>query len=409
MHTKKKIKILFIRNEFYGAVTAGGVAALYFGITNALIKEGHEVVFISSGKMNLPQSVKFYKLNFNSLFRNLPEVLNMSYMLSSYFKIKRIINEQKPDLIFQHHHDFNFVGSLLKRYTKLPFFLHADGVEYWVKKNWGKLYFGNLLKWAEEIQWFNADRIFVPSAIVKEQLVGYKVESNKIIVSPNSVDPELFSPILNDLNLKKELDLENSFICGFAGTFGHWHGVDTIAESIKFVKDVIPNVKFLLVGDGMFRAKVEEILERDNTKDFCIITGMVPLSKVPNYLSICNVLLTPCKSNDDNSAFFNSPIKLFEYMSMGKPIVASEIGQQAIVLKHNVNALLHNENDPEAHANAIIKLYNNPELANEISSNSRKEVEDKFDWRVNAKRIVNQYYKLKGLTEHIETVEEFPQ
>jgi glycosyltransferase involved in cell wall biosynthesis len=394
MDINKKIKILFIRNEFYGAVTSGGVAALYYGLTNALIKEGHKVIFISSGEMNLSKEVILYKLHFSNLFKNLPEILNIPYMIKTYFQILKIIKDERPNLIFQHHHDFNFVGTLLKRKTKLPFFLHADGVEYWVKKNWGKLYFGNLLKWAEEIQWFNSDRIFVPSEVVKNQLIAYNVNSEKIIISPNSVDPDLFSPKIKDLDLKKELGLENSFLCGFAGTFGHWHGVDTIAECIKYVKDKIPNVKFLLVGDGLFRAKVEEILKRDQTQEYCFITGMVPLSKVPNYLSICDILLTPCKSNDDNSAFFNSPIKLYEYMAMGKPIVATEIGQQAIVLKHNITALLHKENDSVSHANAIIELFNNSKLAFELGLNARKEVEKYHNWQNNANRIFTNYQEV---------------
>ncbi|MCX6148693.1 MAG: glycosyltransferase family 4 protein [Candidatus Kapabacteria bacterium] len=406
---KKKLKVLIWRAEYYGALTAGGFATYYMSMSNAFLKNGLDVIFVSSGNMILPKDVDFHLIKHNKLLKNLPEVLNLPYNHKAYKKVKTIIKNEKPDFIYLQHHDFQYLSYLVKSDFDIPFFMHVDGVQSWVKKNWGKLYLNKIHYKMEKLQLQFSDHIFVPSLEIKMNLIEYGVNSNKISVDPSSVDPELFSPELYDLDLKNELGLMNHFICGFAGTFGHWHGVDTIAESIKYVKDKIPNVKFLLVGDGLFRAKVEEILKRDQTQEYCFITGMVPLSKVPNYLSICDILLTPCKSNEDNSAFFNSPIKLYEYMAMGKPIVASKIGQQAIVLKHNFTALLHKENDSEAHANAIVELYNNKDLVKKIGENARQEVEEKYDWKINAKRIVNQFYKLTDQNDLIEKVEEFPQ
>lgn len=399
----EKVKILFFRAEYYGAVSSGGVASLYAGLTSALLKMGHECVFVSCGRLSLDPSIKTYFIPHSEKLKNLPEILNFSYNDLLEKELENIISIEKPDFIFQHHHDFNYVGSRLKHKLKIPFLMHADGVEYWVKKNWGKLYFPNMLKWAEEIQWLNSDSIFVPSEEVKKQILSFiDTSSDKIIVNPNSVDPDFFSPSVDGSKIRKELGIENNFVCGFVGTFGQWHGVDIIAKSISILKEKIPNIKFLLVGDGLLRPDVEKILRDENTQDYAILTGMVAYKQVPEYMAACNVLLTPCKDNSDNVnntdnfEFFNSPIKLFEYMAMGIPIVATPVGQQGVYLKDKINGFLHEKANAESHAETIEFVFNNHELARQAALNSRKEIEEKHNWKVNIARILEQYYNLSN-------------
>ncbi len=390
---KEKIKVMFWRTEFYGALTEGGTVSLHVGKIRGFQKLGHNVVYVSSGPMVLPEGVKLYQIPYSKIFRNFPEVLAPHYNSRSIKAIKKIIEKEQPDFIYQHHHDFHYGGAKLKKDLGIPFILHVDGIEYWVKKNWGKLYFAKLLKLAEEIQLQSSDAIIVVSDALKRQLIEYGVDGEKIIVAPNGVHPDQFSPEITDGGLKKQLGIEDKFVVGYTGTFGHWHGVEVLAEAVKYIVKRIPNAVVLFVGDGNLRPKIEEITKRDNVNDKIIITGFVPFKTIPNYLSACDVLLSPCVNNADNE-FFNSPVKLFEYMAMGKPIVASNVGQQGVVIEDGVNGLLHEENQPEELAEKVFQIYNDKDLANRLGKEARRRAVEKHDWKVNSQQILDAYHKI---------------
>ncbi len=388
---EKKLKVLFWRTEFYGAITGGGVASLYQGLTDGLLKLGHNAAFASSGRMKLAPEIKTYFIPYSNFYRNLPEVLCLPYINKSVKSIKKIIDIEKPDLLFQHHHDFNYGGSIIKRELGLPFFLHCDYIQLWVKENWGKLYFKKLLKWAEEIQWYNADRIFVISSVVKDMMGNFGVDTSKVIVNPNGADPKRFHPQIDADIIRKKYDLKKKFVVGFSGTFGYWHGVEVLAKAVKTLTKMIPEAVVMFIGDGELRPQIENIVKKDNVDKNVIITGFLPYDDVPFYLAACDVLVSPCVHSRDGSPFFNSPIKLFEYLAMGKPVVASDIGQQAEVINHGKNGLLAEERSPEDLCNKIYQIYKDKNFADLLGKQARQDSIDKYNWTVSANRIVNAY------------------
>ncbi len=392
---QKQLKILFWRTEFYGPVTEGGTASLHIGKIIGLNKLGHKCIYTSSGPMVLPEYVKYYYIPYSKFFRNFPEVLNLPYNRKSIKEINRIIALEQPDFIYQHHHDFHWGGATIKKDLGLPFLLHVDGLEYWVKKNWGKLYLDHFLKWAEEIQLECADAIVTPSQQLKDLLVKFNVKAEKIFPAPNGVDTDFYTPDVNGSEIRNKLGLKDKFVICFTGTFGKWHGIEVLAETVKHIVRQIPNAVVLYVGDGDLRPNIENIHKRDNVENHTILTGFVPWLEISKYLAASDILVSPCVSNTDID-FFNSPVKLFEYLGMGKPIVASEVGQQGEVIKHEHNGLLVPEKSPEALAEAIVRLYKDPELALQLGRQARIDAVEKHDWKVNAETIVKAYNYAKS-------------
>jgi len=286
-----------------------------------------------------------------------------------------------------------FCITWIKKHLGLPFILHVDGIEYWVKKNWGKLYFSHLLRWAEDTELEASDAIIVISDSLKKQLVDYGVNGEKIHVVPNGVHPDQFYPEIGDNGLRKQYNLEDKFVIGYTGTFGRWHGVEVLAQAVKHIVKLTPNAMVLFIGDGDLRPKIEEITKRDGVFDHIIITGFVPFNSIANYLAVCDVTVSPCINNEDNE-FFNSPVKLFEYMAMGKPIVASNVGQQGIVIEHGINGLLHEEKQPEELAERIFEIYSDSDLAMRLGKEARKRAVEKHDWKYNAQAILDVYYSI---------------
>ena len=81
-------------------------------------------------------------------------------------------------------------------------------------------------------------------------------------------------------------------------------------------------------------------------------------------------------------------------MAMGKPIIATDVGQQGEVIRDRENGILIPEKDPAALADAVFELYKNPDLCDKIGRNARKDAVEKHNWTVNAKRIIDRYYSL---------------
>lgn len=393
----QKLRILFWRIDYYGALADGGISSTIRGLIQELLKKEHRIYNISGGKTKLPEGVTNYFVPFSKLFRNFPEIFSFPYQFKSVKETSKILDKLgKIDFIYKVIHDFNFSGAIIKKRFGYPLFLQVDGVNYWVKKHWGKLYFSHLLRWAQEMEWIASDRIFTFSNQLKQQLISCSIPKDKIIVNPCGFDPDHFYPNLDASWVKDRLNLRDKFVVGFSGTFGYYHGISFFANSLKYIAKQIPEAVFLFVGDGEYRAQLDEIVKRDNIENRTIITGFVPYETVPYYLSACDVLVSPCINNDDGTEFFNSPLKNFEYMGLGKPIVATAVGQQKEIFADRFNALLVEERNPEAIAEAIVEIYKNPDLANAIGQNALSDALDKHTWQHRAQRILDEYYKIAG-------------
>src|SRR5205823_11518379 len=109
-----------------------------------------------------------------------------------------------------------------------------------------------------------------------------------------------------------------------------------------------PRVRLFMIGDGATIGEVRKILSEGSASGAAVFTGLVPQEEGANYLAACDVLASPHVPNPDGTPFFGSPTKLFEYMAMGKGIVASRLDQIGDVLEDKKSALLVPPGDIDA-------------------------------------------------------------
>lgn len=110
---------------------------------------------------------------------------------------------------------------------------------------------------------------------------------------------------------------------------------------------------------------------------------------IQDYLAICDILVSPHCPQIDGREFFGSPTKLFEYMAMGKAIVASNLGQIGKVLEDGKTAILVEPGNVDALVNGILKLAKDKNLREKLGKSARKEVIKNYTWRQHTKRILN--------------------
>ena len=125
-----------------------------------------------------------------------------------------------------------------------------------------------------------------------------------------------------------------------------------------------------------------------------IFTGTVAHERVPQLLDACDILVSPHIPLADGSDFFGSPTKVFEYMAMGKGIVASRLGQIGEVLEADETALLVEPGNVDELARAIVKLVESPGLRARLGARAREVAIQKHTWRRNAQRVLEAFHCL---------------
>ena len=126
-----------------------------------------------------------------------------------------------------------------------------------------------------------------------------------------------------------------------------------------------------------------------------IFAGQVEHKKVPALLDACDILLSPHVPMTDGSEFFGSPTKLFEYMAIGKAIVASRLGQIAEVLDDEETALLVEPENARQLADAILRLSDSRELRERLGAAARRVAVERHTWKQNAQRVIDEYQALE--------------
>ena len=261
-------------------------------------------------------------------------------------------------------------------------------------RHWDRVGRLELLERYERLNLDAAARIFVVSDVERRNLEARGVAAEKIVVNPNGVDVERFRPGVGGVEVRHELGIgDEEVVAGFVGTFGPWHGVEKLAEAIK----LIPAGRFLLVGSGSLHIEVEKRLEAEVAVGRVIFTGAVGHERVPSLLDACDILVAPHVPLADGSEFFGSPTKIFEYMAMGKGIVASRLGQIGEVLVDGETALLVEPGNVEELRAAIVKMIEDKGLREALGIKARETAEREHTWTHNAQRVLDAYKSLTGL------------
>lgn len=304
------------------------------------------------------------------------------------------IARQPPDFIYQRYSRFNWTGVKASLCTQRPLFLEYNGSEVWMAKHWGRIRLASLLERCERLNLAAATRVFVVAEVERDNLVRAGVAPDKIVMNPNGVDTEKFRPGIGGGAARRELGVvDDETLSGFVGTFGPWHGVLTLAEAIT----LLPNdcgVRFLLVGAGRFRDEVERIVRSAGKAERVIFAGHVEHERVPALLDACDILLSPHVPAEDGSEFFGSPTKLFEYMAMGKGIIASRLGQIGEVLADEETALLVEPGNARELSEAILRLSRSRELRESLGAAARRAAVERHTWKHNAARVLDSYRNL---------------
>ena len=389
-------KVLYIRTNHWFNLKSGGSVGHVSGVLNALNELDFTIQVVTTSPLAevdtaIPTEILLPRYNH---LRNIPELSDLAYNQQLYAHLKQLINLQRPDFIYQRYSLGNYTGILLKTEFNLPFVCEFNSSVIWKANNWGggRLIHKGILGKIERLNLLHADLIVVVSEVLKNKLVQDGINANKILINPNGVDPKKYNPSVSGKEIRKKYQLEDKTTLGFIGTFAQWHGVIVLAKAIVLFFEKHPerrdSIRFLLIGDGNLFPKVQSIIKEASLEDAVIFTGRVHQQESPNYLAACDIFLSPHVPNPDGSRFFGSPTKLFEYMAMEKPIIASDLDQIGDLLSHMDTAYMVEPANVLALANSMNELINNEALRKKLGEGAKELVLANYTWKKHVEKII---------------------
>jgi glycosyltransferase involved in cell wall biosynthesis len=320
------------------------------------------------------------------------ETMLLSYNVRFAWKVRRMLGGRRPAVIYQRHGRFNIAGALLSQWMRVPFVLEYNGSEMWMAEHWDPTRFKLWLRLCEEFALACASKIVVVSEPSRDEVLRRGIPAERVLVIPNAVDPDVFRPDCGGDALRASLGIaRDEIVVGFVGTFGPWHGVRVLQDAIQQLLANPHGVsyRFLLVGDGLLRAEMRRALEQPERDGRVIFPGIVAPNAVRRYLDASDILVSPHVPMPDGRPFFGSPTKLFEYLAMGKPIVASNLDQLAQVLRHDESALLVEPGNACEVASAIRALAADAGLRPRLGQQARRVAIARHTWKQNVATLLS--------------------
>ena len=229
-------------------------------------------------------------------------------------------------------------------------------------------------------------------AAVSTALRNYAIDNGAdpahVFVLPNGVDTERFHPSGPVASPMPEVDAP---VIGFVGSLKPWHGLDTLLDALRTLRDRDVPAHLLIVGDGPLRAWIEGYVSGAGLTDRVTLTGWVGHDAVPSLVRSVDIAVAPYPPLDD---FYFSPLKLYEYLAAGRAVVASAIGQVEQAIDDGRTGLLVPAGDPSGLANALERLCRDEPLRRSLGQ-AAFAADQGFTWDANARRVIEIAQTLK--------------
>jgi glycosyltransferase involved in cell wall biosynthesis/ubiquinone/menaquinone biosynthesis C-methylase UbiE len=313
----------------------------------------------------------------------------------------------KPAYIYERLCLGNYAVARLSHELRIPYIVEYNGSEISMQRSFdgSRPFYEEEYLLAEMAAFEQASLISVISARVRDQLVERGVEPWKILVNPNGADVEVYAPPTSEQKARVRAEVgigPGECVVGFTGTFGGWHGIDILAQGIPRICAGAPSVKFLLIGDGSHKHLVDAAIVQHGLQSRVVSTGRVPQADGARLLLACDIFVSPHNSHMVDSKFFGSPTKLFEYMAIGRGIVASDLEQIGEVLSPALRpadfrrsdptvgaerAVLCKPGDVDEFVEAVLGLVRQPAVAQALGRNARNAAVEQYSWARHIQRL----------------------
>lgn len=315
--------------------------------------------------------------------RALYELMELGYSLLAYRQLLAAAREFQPDAIYERYNLFLLAGVMAKRKLGLPLLLEVNApLVHERQQHSGGLSLQRLARWAEGVTWRGADAVLPVTAVLAGHVRERGVPPERIHVLPNGINRAHFAAAPGIDAAKQALGLQGRLVLGFTGFVRDWHGVDRIIDWMA-TAEAPAQAHLLMVGDGPVRDALVAQAARLGLSQRVTFTGVVHREAVPAHVAAFDIALQPAVTP------YASPLKLIEYLALGKVVVAPATPNLMELLTHEVNALLFAEQEPGGLEAALTRLCRDTALRERLGQGSADTIDRlNLTWTDNARRAV---------------------
>ncbi len=305
---------------------------------------------------------------------------------------RRIVGEAArfdPDLIYERYAFGNASGILAAKRTGLPLILEVNSPMVLELEKTRGLSFPDLARKVERYVFREADRVCAVSGVLRDMIVEMGVEGERVFVTPNGVDLELYeygdraavrAAAREDLGVPQEAE----FVLGFVGYYRDWHRLDLVLDGMRCPE--LAGAHLVLIGEGPAEEALREQARAHGLVERIHFPGKRPHGRIPDLLPAFDAALLPAINP------YASPLKLHEYMAAGLAVIGPDQENIREVLTQGENALLVPPGDAEALQAAMGELVADPELRSQLGGRARQTViERDLTWGGNVRRVLRAF------------------
>jgi glycosyltransferase involved in cell wall biosynthesis len=347
---------------------------------------GHEVKLVALVEFDDAREKKIRGNYWRGLYQCLPnwlyELIGLAYNLYGYRRLCRLISIEHPDLIYERYSLNTFCGVWASRRFGVPLILEVNAPLCYEQNALGRLTFKRLARFTERWICAHSTWTVVVSKVLKKFLIHEGVPAEKIWVMPNGIDSQKFHPGISGEVVRQQYGLEGKLIVGFVGWFRRWHGLEMLLESMHEMQLAERGVRLLLVGDGPAYPELYHYAKMHNLLSTVIFTGPIRRQEIASHIAAMDIAVQPSATE------YACPMKILEYMGMGRCIVASDQPNIRELLEDGVSGYLFRAGDRGSFNKVLLNAIDDQAGRQSVGQQAHKKIhQERYLWGANVERI----------------------
>jgi phosphatidylinositol alpha-1,6-mannosyltransferase len=364
------MKILLTTNDFPPKM--GGIQTYCYEVAKNLASAGEQIIVLAPrtrGDLDFDKGENF-------------KVVRIGSRIHLYFTFFSLLRREGIErIIVAHRANYARLASWANMLWKIPYSVVIYGGEILIAKS----------KRSIKENLYRAKEIITISDFTKKKLVEIGIPEQKIIIINPGVDPVRFHPGINPAGIKKKYNLENKRVILTISHLVERKGHRQVLRALPRVLEKIPELVYLIVGEGEEKERLRCMVEDLRLRDKVIFTGEVKEEELPLYYAACDLFIMPSyeiKAKEDIEGY---GIAYVEAAALGKPTIGGRSGGVPDAVIDGRTGLLVDPLNVEEIAEALLRLLTNPELAAQLGKAGRRRVEEELNWEkivVKLRRVI---------------------
>jgi len=310
------------------------------------------------------------------------ELMEIAYNVPALVRIRRALGAPRAGALYERYAFFHVAGALAARSAGVPLVLEVNYTAATPLFRSRSRLLAPVARAAERFVFRRARLIVAVSSVLRDAVVAGGVPADRVITLPNAADPERFRPEISGAAVRARHGLDGARVVGFTGAFFPWHGVGFLLDAMAELMREMPETALLLVGDGPERGALEERVRREGLDRRVRFAGWIGHEDLPAHLAAFDIAVMP----DSNE--YGSPMKIYEYMAMGKPVVAPRLGPLEDGVIDGSTGILFARRDLAALRAALRSLLADEPRRAAMGVRARAHVLANHTWDRNAARVL---------------------